>query len=307
MQFKKRRNLIILLSIAVLSVGVRVLMGYKMHESALLYIGIPFAASLLLVLIRDPNENVSWKKRFLNRLIDAFIIMLGSSILLFEGFVCVVMFMPIYLFIIMIMFLYEAFDQHQKKQGGKTLSLHILPFLILASSLEGASPALSFNRYEQVTVSRNVALSIDKIKQNLVKPIHLQKQRPWFLRLFPMPYQVKAGSITPGAVHEIKYQYYRWFFTNLHEGRMLLEMTDVSENRIKTTFLEDTSYIANYLQLKGTEIKLDKINNNHTQVTLTINFHRTLDPYWYFAPIERYGVAKTADFMITEIMERDTS
>ena len=59
------------------------------------------------------------------------------------------------------------------------------------------------------------------------------------------------------------------------------------------------------MQLIGTEILLDKIDDNKTKITLTINFKRTLDPYWYFAPLERYGVSKAADFLIAEIIARD--
>ena len=293
--------------IALLSLGVRLLMGYDFDKSALLYIGIPFIVSLLLIQFRDPEEAMNWKKRYRNRLIDAFIIMFASSVVLFEGFVCVVMFMPIYLLVITIMFLIELYRERAKKKGRGILSVNILPVLILLSAFEGTSPQLSYDRNEQVIVSRVVQSSIANIKNNLVQPISLDKTRPWFLELFPMPTKVISETLSPGDVHEIHFKYYRWFFTNVHEGRMLLEMTEVDENRIKTTFLDDTSYIANYIHLKGTEIQLEKIDNQYTRITLTINFKRILDPYWYFSPIERYGITKTASFLITEIIARDAS
>lgn len=232
--------------------------------------------------------------------------MLGSSVVLFEGFVCVVMFMPIYLFVILIIFLLDANNRRNKKRDRGALSIHVLPLLIVVSAFEGVSPEVSFDRNEQVSVTRVVQSNITSIKQNLVQPMDLQKKRPWFLTLFPMPHEIKAGSLTAGDVHEIHFKYYRWFFTNLHEGRMLLEISEVGDSHIKTTFREDSSYIANYLHLKGTEIQLDKIDDQHTRVTLTISFKRILDPYWYFSPIERYGIAKTADFIISEVMARET-
>lgn len=304
----KPRLLILALIIAVFSIGVRLLIAYDFDKTALLYIGIPFLVSLLLIQIRNPEDSPSWKKRYLNRLIDAFIIMLGSSVILFEGFVCVVMFMPIYLAVILLMFLTDTLiDRFRKKKGRGTLSIHLLPLLLVLSAFEGVTPELSYDRNEQVTVTRVVKSSIAEIKQNLVQPIDLQKPRPWFLALFPMPYDIKAGSLSPGDVHEIHFKYYRWFFTNLHEGRMLLEISEVEEDRIKTTFLDDTSYIASYLHLKGTEIQLDKIDNKHTRISLTISFKRTLDPYWYIAPIERYGIRKVANILISEIIAHETS
>ena len=301
----KKKILLIAVSIAVLSIIVRLLIEYRFDKSALLYVGIPFLVSLILIKIRNPTEQISWKRRYANRLIDAFIIMLGSSVVLFEGFLCVVMFMPIYLVIILIMFLIEASNEHLKKRDRSTFGIHILPFLIVISSFEGISADLSHDRNEVVTVSRVVQMSVADIKHNLIKPIDLNKQRPWFLELFPMPYAIKAESLQPGDVHEINFRYYRWFVSNVHEGKMLLEISEVDETRVKTTFLDDTSYIGHYMQLTGTEILLDKIDDNKTKITLTINFKRTLDPYWYFAPLERYGVSKAADFLIAEIIARD--
>ncbi len=290
---------------AILSITVRILIEYNFHTTSLLYVGIPFVTAIILILIRSPQESTNFKQRYKNRIIDAFIIMLGSSILLFEGFVCVVMFMPIYLIVIMIMFIVNLRRERAKIQNKNNLAVHILPIIIILSAFEGVSPQLSFDRYEHVSASKVVNASIADIKNNLTLPMNLQTSRPWFLNLFPMPYDIKAGTLSPGDVHEIHFKYYRWFFTNLHKGRMLLEISEVENNRIKTTFLDDTSYIANYVKLNGTEINMSPIDDGHTKITLTISFERKLDPYWYFAPVERYAIKKTAEFLITEVIARD--
>ena len=300
----KFRVILILCMIAIGSLAVRGLIEYNFHRSALLYVGIPFFIALILVLIRSPSDSVNWKRRYTNRLIDAFIIMLGSSVVLFEGFVCVVMFMPIYLIIILLMFVYDFFRHRRGAKQDNSLKISVLPLLIIFSTFEGTFPEYSFDRSEHVSVTRVVSASVDEIKLNLQQPMDLEKSRPWFLHLFPMPYAINAGSLTPGDVHEIHFRYYRWFFTNVHEGSMLLEISAVEKNRIKTTFLKDSSYFANYLRLKGTEILLKKIDEGTTEVTLNVDFERTLDPYWYFSPIERYGVNKTAEFLITEVIAR---
>ena len=292
--------------IALASLAVRVLVHYNFHESALLYVGIPFVIALVLILVRPVGE-VSWKKRYLIRLIDAFIIMLGSSVVLFEGFLCVVMFIPIYLIIMLLMFFFEWMQQRSKskRMTRSTLSVHVLPVLILLSSFEGVIPEVSFDRNQSVSVTRIVNTSVARIKQNLQQPMDLQTNRPWFLHLFPMPYAIDAGSLNVGDIHEISFRYYRWFVTNVHEGKMLLEISKVEDNRIKTTFLKDSSYISNYLHLKSTEILLDELGPNQTRVTLSINYERTLDPYWYFSPVSRYGISKTADFLITEVLTHE--
>jgi len=301
----KSRLILIFCMIAVASLVVRGLLEYDFHQTALLYVGVPFVISLFLILARSSSDSANWKQRYLNGLIDAFIIMLGSSVVLFEGFLCVAMFIPIYLIVILLVFVIDYLSRRAASKRSRKINITVLPLLIIFSSFEGVSPDYSFERDEQVSVTRVVHLSVADIKKNLHQPIELQKSRPWFLHLFPMPYSVKAGSLTPGDVHEIYFRYHRWFFTNTHEGTMLLQISSVEENRIKTKFLQDTSYFSNYLSLKGTEILLDKIDKNNTRVTLKVDFERTLDPYWYFAPIERYGVTKTAEYLITEVIARE--
>ena len=304
--YKNRKILIFfLIMIALASLGVRALAGYHFHESALLYVGIPFVIALVLIVVR-PASAANWKKRYLIRLTDAFIIMFGSSVVLFEGFVCVAMFIPIYLIIMLMMFTFEWFDQRVKQKGRKNLSMHLLPALLLFSSFEGVSHETSFNRNESVSVTRVVSASVEEIKYNLQQPMELQTKRPWFLHLFPMPYEINAGSLNAGDIHEIKFRYYRWFVTNAHEGKMLLEISKVEDFHIKTTFLEDTSYFSNYLHLKNTEIFLEPLDSSQTRVTLRIDYVRSLDPYWYFSPVSRYGVSKTADFLITEVFTHDS-
>src|SRR5690606_15556365 len=136
--------------------------------------------------------------------------------------------------------------------------------------------SLSFNRENAVTVSRVADRSIAEIRQNLRAPIALEKDRPWFLEIFPMPYEVNAGSLQAGDVHEIKYRYHRWFFTNTHEGRARLRIDAVDEQYIRTSFIDDTSYISHYMKLEGTEIRLEPLSPEQTRITLTIHFERSL-------------------------------
>ena len=301
----KPRVLFVLIMIAGASISVRAIFHYNFHHSALLYVGIPFVIAMLLVLVRSPNENISWKRMYFNRVIDALIIMLGSSVVLFEGFVCVAMFIPIYLVIILLVFVSDFLIRRNRDKGQGSPGIHLFPLLILLSAMEGVNPNLSFDRSEQVRVSRVIPASVAEIKDNLKQPMNLQKPRPWFLHLFPMPYAIKAGTLAAGDVHEVHYRYYRWFFTNVHEGKMLLKILAVENNYIRTEFIEDTSYISHYLHLMSTEIRLDEMRPNNTRVTLRIKYERTLDPYWYFAPVTNYGVNKMAELLMKEVIAHE--
>jgi hypothetical protein len=284
---------------------VRLLIKAKLDHSSLLYLGVPFllAMALLTMSSREKNHN-NYKTDYMNLLRDSLIVMLGSSLILYEGFLCVLMFMPIYFGVILLVFLVDSVWQSFSKTNR--LSAHALPILMILMSLEGTTESLSFNRYHQVEASQIVGLSIEEIKQNLSKPIDLEQTRPWFLHLFPVPYQIDAGSLKAGDVHVIHYRYKKWFFTNIHEGTASLQIADVDDHHIKTVFLSDSSYISNYAKLLGTTIHLEPIDQEHTRVTLKISFKRKLDPAWYFAPLEKYTVTKTADYLISNIIAQQT-
>ncbi len=298
----RNRNLFVLGAIGVISLLIRLLTEYDFDRSALLYVGIPYLVAIILLFIEPLETKKNWKRRYLNLIILSLIIMLGSSVVLFEGFVCVVMFMPIYFSILLLMFLIEAIKRYRgTKHQGKTY-VQVLPTLILLSAFEGVTPELSFEREYVVEVNKVIPARIDEIKLKLKQPIELNKSRHWILSIFPMPYQIEAESLEPGDVHNINFRYHRWFVTNTHEGSMALEISEVEDNYIRTSFLEDTSYISNYLKLHGTEIFFDSLSDSETKVTLKISYQRFLDPVWYFGPLQEYAVGKTAQFLLDEVI-----
>lgn len=298
----RNRNLMIIAIIGIVSVLIRLLMKYDFDRSALLYVGIPFLIAVALLFIERPSSSANWKRRYLIIVVLSLVIMLGSSVILFEGFVCVVMFMPIYFFIVLLMFLFEWLKRYRhKKHQGKNYA-HLLPVLILLSAFEGVIPQYSFEREYQVVSEKVISASVDQIKEKLTQPITLNKERHWLLSLFPMPYDIDAETLNAGDVHTVHFRYHRWLVTNTHEGNMKLEISQVEDNFIRTRFVEDTSYIANYLKLHGTEIHLQPINDKQTRVTLTIKYHRFLDPVWYFGPLQEFAVGKSAEFLLEEVI-----
>jgi len=294
----KSRSMVILLTVAVASTLIHFLLRSNIPGSALLYVGIPFLISLVLIKFTNKVESPTWKQKFSNHIRDAFIVMMASSVILFEGFVCILMFMPIYFSIVLLVFIVSAINHKYKRN----VNMHILPVLVVAMSLEGTHPNLSFNRYNEVSSTKIVNASVVEIKSNLIKPVNLEDDRSWFLDLFPMPYQLDNKDLNANSIHTIRYRYHRWFVTNIHEGETLLKIAEVGDNFIRTEFVKDTSYISHYMKLHGTEIKLNPIDANNTEVTLTIKYDRLLDPVWYFGPLQKYAIEKTASYMISKMM-----
>lgn len=304
---RKKYWLIILALITVFSLTFRLLNKYDFHTSSLVYIGLPMLITLILLLSTRPSDRGGWKMKYLYHTRSALIVMLGSSVVLFEGFLCVLMFMPIYFGVVFIVFLVECAYRTTDAKLGKKSPVHILPAVLLFSSLEGVTPSLSFDRYNEVSATKNVNLSTEQIRDNLMTPMLLGDDMPVFLSLFPMPYKVDAETLSEGDVHRSYFKYNRWLVTNTHEGYLDLKLSEVSENLILTEVVENTSYFSHYLDLHGWVIKLEPITDTYTKVTLTASYDRKLDPAWYFGPLERFGIEQTAKYLIEKVIDKDGS
>ena len=304
---KRRRNISILLLIGVCSLLIRALMSYNFDRTALLYVGVPFFVSVALLYIVKKPEKPSLNRYYGHLVLWSLIVMLGTSVVLFEGFVCVIMFMPIYFGILFLMYLFQLLSCYLKSRNKGSHYAHILPVVIFLSAFEGVVPSASFEREYSITKNIVISATPEEIKNKLIEPMHLNIERNWLLSLFPMPNNIDAGTLSAGDVHNIDFTYHRWFVTNTHKGHMKLELTQVEDDYIRTTFLEDTSYISNYLKLKGTEIRFIKVDNDNTKVMLTIYYHRFLDPAWYFGPIQEYAIGQTTDMLLSELFIPETT
>ena len=297
-------GLAIIILIGIASLAVRLLIHYNFDTSALLYIGIPYLIALAITMVRPVRSFDKWWHQYRDHSLTALTVFFASSIVLFEGFICVLLFLPIYFLGVSIVFLIRWYLASRNDRRGSTL-ISILPLLIVASSFEGTTDALSVERENHVVVTRVTNLSPAEIMDNIATPFDLRKDRDWLISIFPMPYEIEAGSLVPGDIHRVRTRYHRWFVTNTHEGELLLLIVDVTPDSIRTKFIKDTTFFSSYLEPLSTEITLNQLKAGRTEISLRIDYRRKLDPAWYFQPLQQYAVAQMADFLIDEVMIRE--
>jgi len=297
---RKRAVLLVYLTgVALVALTMRVLMAQKLYHSSILYVLIPFLISVAITFFRSPKPLTTRWRKYLSHIATATTILLSTSILIGEGFICILFFAPIYLFIVTLTYIASAIANKNSKYSM------IFPALVLAMSVEGINPDLSLPRHTYAQVKQTTSLSPEQLKNNIAKEFTLDKKRYWLLSIFPMPYQIDAGSLNPGDVHTVYTRYHRWFFTNTHEGKAELLIEDVGEHHIKTRVLSDTTYFSNYLSGTGTEILLEPNATGGTDITLRLHYRRNLDPAWYFHPLQKFGVSKMGELIMSQLMLRD--
>ena len=291
--------------IGLFTFSARLILGSGFANSALIYVAIPFLISLAIFQLTRPPQDGRLIAAYLGHLRIATIIMLATSAILFEGFICVLFFMPIYFLIITLDFFIRLWAQQRKAKRDAKFQAAVWPLLIMILSVEGLSPSTSFERANSITRSVIIDANVEKLKTNMSKPIELPQSRHWFLSIFPLPVDVKAGSLDAGDVHTMDFVYKRWFFTNVKRGEFHLKIDSVSDSKVTTSVIKNTSYLSTYLEVKGTEVNFKPLGTDQTEVALTIHYERRLDPAWYFAPMQEFAIGQSADYLIQSVIVRE--
>jgi len=268
-----------------------------------MYLGLPWLIAIVLALTAQYDEHSGGSPGH-PIVRGSVIVMLGSSFLIGEGIVCVLMFLPIFLLVAAIV----SAVSNAKLAGTNTKqhSVHLIPLLIALCALEGTHPNLSFERQGSVTVRLDTALNQQQLWANLTQPMFFNRATPSGLaQLFPQPVRVDAQSFEVGAVHTVHYRYARWLWTNIHEGSMQLRIDARTPDSVNARVINNTSYLANYLDVQRISVQIVKGTAGGNQVAMRIDYRRTLDPAWYFSPLMRLALRGTANHIVrTHILQK---
>ena len=286
------------------SVTIQILIRTDYDHSGLLYLAVPYVVAVLITLLRPYENGQHWWQQYLSHALSALVVFLGSSVLLFEGFICVLFFMPIYFVGVTLAFLAHWMTIAWGNRRGKTYATAI-PLLVAVLSLEGTTEQTTFDRSNVATAEVLTHLSSEELLSNLAQPFVLPPSNDWMLGIFPMPYDIQAGTLNVGDVHRAQLRYKRWFVTNVHNGEIAIRIDSVESDRVTASFVKDTSYFSNYLTLTGSDIRFAATEQGTTKVTLSIAYERELDPAWYFQPIQQYAVAAMAEHLVEQLLIRE--
>lgn len=294
------RYLLILGTVTLLT---RLVLDSRFATTSFFYCLVPYLIGVILYVCIPQPKGWSRTKRIGRHLLATVIVMLASSALLFEGFICVLMAAPIYIFFALLaigLTPHKADPDRFKKSDVFRMSF--IPLAVIVISVEGLTDTTSFPREEVITRTQILNLTPEQIQANLAQPVHLDAKRSAFLSIFPLPERVDAPNFAQGETHTAYFTYRRWGFTNVHRGETQLYMKTVTPLLIETEVTKDTSYFSHYLTVHGTKIQMHPQADGSTQVSLTIRYRRELDPAWYFGPMQRRAMRESADYLLTNII-----
>jgi len=235
----------------------------------------------------------------------ATIVFLATSAFLMEGFLCVLMFMPIYYFIVTLGYIIGWLFTLGDKKDDNQIGVYVLPIMVVILVSEGLTPFTTLPRDNTATYQTTTLQDVSSLKQNMANPIVFPADRDGFFSLFPLPDKIKAGTLAKGDVHNLHFTYKKWGWGNFHTGEMdiLIERNDPFH--IETKILKNTSYLAHYMEIEGTDVRFEPLDTGETQITLTVKYKRLLDPVWYFGPMQKLAAKQSAKYLVDSIILQD--
>ena len=277
----------IIISLAVGSLLFRILRATHQEHGALVFIGIPTALALL-VASSAPAKSITGT---VMKVITLALLM--SAIAFGEATVCILFAAPLlYAVGFIVGKLAEVFSREPKP--GR---FYVVVALFIPLSLEGVVPGTGFERNATLTIEREVAATPDAVRATLAAPMDFGRELPPFLRLgFPTPGATSGEGLEPGSRRTIAFAH------GHHPGTLALEVSRAESRADGGTvvFLPvgDDSYITHWLSWRGANVHWEAVAPGRTRVRWTLYYRRRLDPAWYFAPLERYGVHAAAGYLL---------
>jgi hypothetical protein len=278
---KLRNVLIVAAAYAVSALLYKLLFHEGLGHSSLLFIGLPGVLAILLALA--PPAGTA-KGGIVKGITFALLII---APLVGEGYLCILMASP--LFYAIGLAVGAAIDASR----NKTTTLSCTAVIMIALSLDGLAPVHA--RQEVVSVTRVVPASAEEVRATLAGPLNIAAPLPRFLRLgFPHPIAASGSGISLGRIRRVRFS----GAEGDPPGDLTLRVVSANERSVQFLVTADTSKLTQWVLWRNSSVEWQSIDPTHTRVTWQTTFDRQLDPWWYFAPWERYAVRKATEYLI---------
>lgn len=291
-------GLVVLFVVAV--VLLKILKGAGLEQTSAFYIGIPAVLALLLTLSSPSTSVIGLSLKTMT------VFLLLSMPVLGEGFVCVIFAAPIfYLVALLVAVVVQAIRGQETRRRG--LPIVVLPVVLFTLSLEGVTPALTFDGSSAVSASRTVDADGADVVAALQRPLDfagtpLSGVLGWG---FPEPQTDHGSGLSIGDRRSIQFDgaHHRSFPSRQHHwgestSALDLVVTDRTDSSVHLAAVRDTTPISSWLTWNGADVRWRGLPDGGTEITWTLTYTRELAPAFYFAPVEKFVAERAARYLV---------
>lgn len=272
-------------AVAIGSLLLQVLYGAGLEQTAALFVGLPAALGVMLALAGRPGSALS----ILLRGVTLFLLL--GAIVFREGVICLLMGAPLYYGVAAIVG--WAVDR-SRRDAAPAFVLLVLP--VVPFALEGT--AWETPRAEWVQREAMIDAPPEAVAARLAAPPALEQPLPLYLRMgFPQPVAASGTGTQPGAKRTIHFA-----GGEGEPGDMVLVVTASGPDHAVFELVRDDSHIAHWLSWDRATVRWSPTTGpdgrTATRVSWRLDWTRHLDPFWWFAPWQRYAMSQAAGWLI---------
>jgi len=277
-----------------------------MSRTAALYVGIPTMLAVGLALLPRTKSATGALLR------GTTIAVLAAAIILPEGFLCLLFALPLVALISVIIGGTVDWARRRDHRQGPTLMAVTAPLLLL--SLEGVvgSP---FDGRDSAMASVTVKASPAEVAKALAKPPRFDAELPLFLTIgFNRPVGTTGSGIEIGDQRTIEFtggthddHPLRLFGlsgerSTDHHSTMHLSVVESQPGRVVFAVEHDATMLSRWADLHHAVVTWEPVDDTTTRVSWRLDYERLLSPTVYFAPVQRYGMDRAADYLLSSVV-----
>ena len=278
----------LILALAAARVTYGLLRSSELRQTSALFIGLPAVLAIIIALTPKAKSATGMIIKGMS------IAILMSGILLFEGFVCILMAAPLF-YAVGIFIGRVVDDRRQRSGGGRALGIILLPLLLM--SLEGTSEQMTLARSETVTVRSQVAATPDQIEHAVAEEPRFDVSLPLYLQLgFPRPAYANGSGLNVVDTRVIGFAVGRQ-----PPRELILKVIESRSGYVRFEAIRDDTPVADWLRFEEAIVEWEAASPGQSFVSWTIQYERQLDPAWYFGPMRRYAVGLAAEYLIATV------
>jgi hypothetical protein len=160
------------------------------------------------------------------------------------------------------------------------------------------------DRRERVSATKIVRAAPGDVERALFDAPRFARPLPWYLREgFPQPVAARLDQTDGSSRWVIRMRGGETFLngTEPRAGDLVLVLEDARPGLVRWRAVSDDSHMTHFLLWHEVTVQWKAVRSDTTEVTWTLAYDRRLDPAWYFGPMERFVVRRSAAYLIDAV------
>lgn len=215
------------------------------------------------------------------------LIMLGI-----EGFVCVLMLLPIFLIVVGLGFAISTHLKINVEEDSQKIAVSLLPLIVLLFA--GQAEKVIDLKPEKIEIVSSLTLEYDPetLFDGVKSMEKLDAEKSLLMKLgLPTPIRCELKADTVGALRHCIFE----------NGEIIAQLTKYEKGKVLEMNVVDYTLTGRHW-FKFIDAKYNfEENNGGTKITRTSSYSSILRPRWYWEPLEKYGIEKEHEFVLNSL------